>query len=371
MLLWSNLHPGVILAQGLLCGAIAWEWLNRRVRLNAPLDAAACWRLTLIGGLGVVATFLSPDPLERMLYPFKPELAHPVMRIFTEMQPLYRFAGTPPYLTNLAYVLAALVALTVVLRFRHYRLWEVALLGGLAVLGNAAFRSLQDWLLVMLALGVPHLAVLLRQGMLAYRRAGRQERQTVRARALRLAFRFDRGCKHVLSAPLLRFQWFWPAATVALLAVVSLIPPLARRVPGQDATEWPVALGHWLEANGVHGRFFSPPDYGSYLTWRLGDRARCYVDTRGFFFPPALLEDSCFVPQLRPDWRERLERVLGHGTDYFVLETKGPRGALWRALQPHLQPLYLDEKSVLLSANQVRQGVRRLDEAATAVSLLQ
>jgi hypothetical protein len=370
LLLWANLHPGVILAQGLLCGAIAWEWLNRRVRLNTPLDAAACRRLTLIGGLGVAATFVSPDPVERLLYPFKPELAHPVMRIFTEMQPLYRFAGTPPYLTNLAYVVAGLVALTVVLRFRQYRLWEVALLGGLAVLGNAAFRSLQDWLLVMLALGVPHLAVLLRQAMLAYRRAGRPGRQTLAARALRVAFRFDRGCKHVLSAPLFRFHWFWPVATVALLAIVSLIPALGRRVPGQDATEWPVGLGHWLEANEVHGRFFAPPDYGSYLTWRLGDRARCYVDTRGFFFPPVLLEDSCFVPQMMPDWRDRLERVLGYGTDYFALETTGPRGALWQALRSHVEPLYVDGKTVLLSSDQVRQGVRRLGPAATGVSLL-
>jgi hypothetical protein len=94
------------------------------------------------------------------------------------------------------------------------------------------------------------------------------------------------------------------------------------------------------------------------------------VDTRGFFFPPVLLEDSCFVPQMTPDWRDRLERVLDYGTDYFVLETTGPRGALWRALQPHVQPLYVDQKSVLLSADQVRQGVRRLEDVPTAVSLL-
>jgi hypothetical protein len=361
MLLWSNLHPGVILGQGLLCGAIAWEWLNRRIRLNAPLDVAACRRLTWIGGLGIIATFLSPDPVERMLYPFKPELKDPVMRIFTEMQPLYHFSLRSPYLVNLAYVVAALVALTVVLRFRHYRLWEVALLAGLGVLANAAFRSLQDWLFILLALGVPHLAILLRQAMQADRRGCQQTRATVGARALRIAFRFDRGCKHVLTAPLFRFQWFWPAMAVGVLAMVSLIPPLSRRMPLQDAREWPVALGHWLEANDVHGRVFAPPDYGSYVTWRLGDRARSYVDTRGFFFPPALLEDSCFVPQMTPGWRVRLERVLEHGTDYFMLETTGPRGALWQTLQPHVQPLYLDDKAVVLSASQVRQGVAHLD----------
>src|SRR5271165_3160028 len=49
MLLWSNLHPGVITGQGLLIGAIGWEWLNRWVKLNPPLSRSACWRLTLIG----------------------------------------------------------------------------------------------------------------------------------------------------------------------------------------------------------------------------------------------------------------------------------------------------------------------------------
>ena len=67
MLLWANLHPGVIVGQALLVGVIGWEWINRWVRLNAPLDAAACRRLTWVGGLGLAATFLSPDPIERML----------------------------------------------------------------------------------------------------------------------------------------------------------------------------------------------------------------------------------------------------------------------------------------------------------------
>jgi len=28
MLVWGNTHPGIITGQGLLAGAIAWEWLN-------------------------------------------------------------------------------------------------------------------------------------------------------------------------------------------------------------------------------------------------------------------------------------------------------------------------------------------------------
>jgi hypothetical protein len=369
MLAWANLHPGIITGQGLLAGAIAWEWLNRRLKWNPPLNRRACVRLTVIGGLGLLATFLSPAPLERLLYPFSAEVRHPIQRVFAEMQPLHRFILQPPYTTNLAYVVAAVVGVTVVLRFRRFRLWEVALLLGLAGLANLAFRSLQDWLLVMLALGVPHLARLPRQLARHYRRLA----PAVRWRGLpasvgRVVLRVDRSCRRMLLSPLLRWQWLWPAAGVAVLAVLSLLPPVSRGMPIQDAPDWPAGAVAWMKEHGVRGRFFGPPDYGSYVTWRLGDRARCYTDTRGFFFPPELLEDSHYLPQALPDWPERLRRVLDRGTDYFLLETTGPRGGLWRLLRPCAgQPLYLDERTVLLSRSQVEAAAGRLTAAgATA-----
>jgi len=96
--------------------------------------------LTTIGGLAVAASLLGPNPIERLLYPFSPELAHPIMRIFVEMQPLASLFSTVPFQIGLMYVVAALTLLTVILRFRRYRLWELALMAGLAVLANGAFR---------------------------------------------------------------------------------------------------------------------------------------------------------------------------------------------------------------------------------------
>jgi hypothetical protein len=371
MLAWANLHPGVITGQGLLAGAIGWEWLNRWLKLNPPLDRPACRRLTLIGGLGLLATLVSPDPLERLLYPFRTEVTHPIQRIFAEMQPLHRFIFQPPYMTNLAYVVAAVVAVTVIVRFRQYRLWEVALLLGLAGLANLAFRSLQDWLLVMLALGVPQLARLPQQLALARRRLTPElRRQEVLGLLRRAVLRLDSSCKRMLHGPLLRWQWAWPAVAVAVLAVLSLLPPLSRGMPIQDAPEWPAGAVEWMVGHGIQGCFFGPPDYGSYVTWRLGDRARCYTDTRGFFFTPELLEDSQYLPQMLPGWQARLQRVLDRGTDYFLLETTGSRGELWRTLQPVVaEPLYRDERTVLLSRAQVEEAVRRLADGAPATAL--
>jgi hypothetical protein len=376
MLLWANAHPGVITGQGLLAGAIAWEWLNRWVKLNTPLEKNACWRLTAVGGLGFAATLLCPDPVERLRYTFSPDLAHPVFRIFGEMQPLHSFALTPPFTTNLVYLVAGLVLVTLVLRFRQYRLWEVALLAGVAALGSFAFRSVADWMLVMLAVGVPHLATLLLPLALRVRAAKRAAAvggEGFLPRPLALAdalLQVDRSCKFALHSPLFRFQASWLAAAVGLLAVASLIPPLGRRMPVQNASEWPVAAVDWIQVSGLRGRFFAPPDYGSYLVWRLGERGKSYVDTRGFFFPPELIEDSHYVPQLCPDWQVRMERILGYGTDYFLLETAGARGQLWQALQPHVgPPLYCDEQTVLLSTAQVRQGLAQLtSERLTAAN---
>lgn len=355
MLLWGNLHPGVITGQGLLVGAIAWEGLNRWVKWNRPLDGAGFRRLVLIGGIGLAASFVGPDPLGRLLLPFRPEVLHPAQRIMEEMQPLYRFLLRPPYTVCLAYPLAVLVAWTVVRRFRHYRLWEIALLAGLAVLANAAMRSVQDWVFLMLALGVPHVSALLH-------RAERGRADPLTAAALRV----DAFLSSELANPRLRFQWSWPLAALALLAVVSLVPPLGRRMPVQDAPTWPTRAVTWIREHDLRGNFFGSPNYGSYVVWQLGDRGRSYVYTRTFCFPPELLEDSHYLPQLAPGWEQRLQRVLDHGTDYFLLETTGPRGRLWQELRPHAgEPLYLDEQTVLLTAQQVR---RALDNSPRAES---
>jgi hypothetical protein len=376
MLLWGNLHPGVITGQALLAGAIGWEWLNRWWKINPPLGHEACERLTWIGGLGLLTSCMSPYPLERLLLPFRPEVAHPIQRIFVEMRPLYESLWQPPYATVLIYVVAFFVGLSVVLGFRHYRLWEVGLLLGLAVLANLAARCLQDWTLIMLALGVPHLAVLLKQTVqkrriVALRCSSRRSRFNLGrfpgtpliGFALHVLFRSERACKRMLNTPLWRFQWCWPAAAVVVLAGMSLVPPLGRRMPIQNAASWPVRALDWIEAQDVQGRFFGPPDYGSYVGWRLGERGRCYVDTRGFFFPPELLADSHYVPLLGLDWRQRVQRILAYGTDYFLLETTGARGEFWRTLQPYLdQPLYCDGQTVLLAAEQVQRALALLDQ---------
>lgn len=135
-------------------------------------------------------------------------------------------------------------------------------------------------------------------------------------------------------------------------------------MPIQTSDEWPSGAVAYLETNQLAGNFFGPPNLVTFVNWKLKERARSYTDTRGFFFPPTLVEDCLYLPQLHGDWRPRLDRVLNHyPTDYFLLETTGPRGALWHALQPLVStPLYLDDAVVLLDAAEVRRVAPSLGE---------
>src|SRR5262245_52039527 len=262
LLAWSNLHPGVIMGEALLLGAIGWEWINAGLRWNAPLGRPALLRLTLLGGLALIASFIGPDPIERLLYPFKPELADPIMRIFTEMQPLYTFFTRQPLITAVAYVLAALSLLAIVFRFRRYRLWGAAMLLGLSGLANVAIRSLQDWVVLMLAVSTPHVVALLSE-------SARRDRRRPWVWGL---LQLDVISKRVFGSAGLRLQPRWLLMGLAALLVVSVVPPWSRAMPIQNAQEWPVAAVDRIEQLGLKGRFFATPDYGSYLTWRLGGR---------------------------------------------------------------------------------------------------
>ncbi len=373
MLLWANMHPGVITGQALLAGAIGWEWLNRwlwdgvpnpsvldglgnpsHIGWNNPLERPALWRLTFIGGLALAATLVSPDPIDRLLYPFSPDLKHPIFRIFVEMQPLHRFLFQQPLVAPVVYAAAALVLFTIVKRFRHYRAWELALLAGLALLGSVAVRSLMDWYVIMLALGLPHLTAIYVDAVKRRPLPG----------WLHGLLRLDNGLKRMFAGRLFRWQPGWLLAGGAGLTALTLIPGWGRDMPLRDSPEWPVAALDHIEHTGLHGNFFAPPDYGAYIGWRLKSRAKTYMDTRGFFFPPTLVEDSHYVPSMGLQWRQRLGRVLDeYPTEYFLLETWGVRGALWRALEPHIaDPLYRDATTVLLTAEQVRRGMVNLDE---------
>jgi hypothetical protein len=331
MVAWANVHPGIIMGQALLVGCIGWETLNYWLKINPPLSSWALRRLALVGSLSAAATFLSPDPLERLAYPFLPTLRDPVMRGFTEMCSPWALWPRFPVRISVAAASLILAGWTICKNWRSYRVWELAYLLTLAFLAANAIRSLADCLLNALAFSAP-----------------------------RWSARLVNKIEILLGAPWLRVQKGWLLAGLAALLLLSCCPPVTNRLPWREMPDWPAKGATWIEQQGLGGNFFASPNYGAYLGWRLDGRARTYVDTRGFFFPPDLIRDSYLVPEMAADWRERLRKIEASGTDYFFLEVSGPRGKLWEYIEDHVSdPLYLDDQCVLLTTQQVHDAVSR------------
>jgi hypothetical protein len=349
MLLWSNLHPAVIMGQALLAGAIAWEWFSYwRWQSHVSIPRG----LTLWGGLGLLATLIAPDPVGRLLYPFAPELRHPAQRLFQEIRPPWHYLGTPPFVFDFALLLAVVYAAVLVLRRREFRGWEWCLLLGVAGLAATAARGVVDWLLITTAFVLPQLGPALRDLNLRRSRVGR------------FVLRIDRVVKKIMHGPVLRPQAGWPLVFVAVMALVSLYP-IGPRLPGRENQRWPTEAVDWIAVNGLPSqgpwKVFSGSDEGTYLFWRLHDRVRVYSDTRGFYYPGDLLLDSYYLPGADAEWPQRLERALGYGSEYFLL----PIGVeLWQLFEPHVpQPLYRDDKYVLLSRDQVTRAAAKVGYA--------
>ena len=359
MLLWSNLHPGVITGQGLLLGAIGWEWLNRWLKFNTPLDWGRLKRLTIIAGLGIPGDLCQSGPdrpaavsFQAGAGPSDPE----ILRRNEAAALLHRACAAGR--AHRVLLLAACVLATVLLKLRQFRGWELALLAGLTVLANVAVRCSAGLDLIMLALAVPKMRDLLAE----MARTDRRRLTACLAAEDRPILPADAGLQNV---PV--------SAALADRRGRAVSGHHADSAAGQQPAD---AAGGVLagrnravrEEQGLHGRFFSSPDHGAYIGWRLKENGLVYTDTRGFFFPPKLLEDSIMIPEKGADWQARLDRVLNeYHTDYFLLDVAGERGALWRDLQPFIdRPLSLDEKSVLLSADQVRHGLKKLSQQQVA-----
>lgn len=340
-LLWANMHPGVIAGLGILFLAVCWVSLNQLARWTTTLPRSAWLRLMVISALCFLASLIAPDPLDRFLYPLNPDLRHPIMKIFTEMQPLASFVFDLPITVILSYLVMALVLLTLVWRTSQYRGWEILTLVALGCLANFSIRSLADWYYTMLLLGTAPLLSLLR---------------------------IDHKLQK--SNPLLKLQPRWLLASVAfVIAITILVAPYQPLIA--ETCACPESAVEFIESRQIEGTFFCSTTNGSYLGWRLKGRVQVYVDTRGFFFPPRLLEDSHQIPRMENQWLERLEEILSdRPPDFFLLENSGANGELWRNM-PHDQMVVLFEDSQvgLIETEQMQKAVTILRQRKNADEL--
>jgi hypothetical protein len=357
MLLWANLHPAVIMGQGLVFGAIVWHLAALGVRKPVSGECQRAVALLRWGGLSLLATLASPAPIDRLLYPFSPELRHSAQQMFEEIKSPLRHLGHPPFVVELLLLLVVAYGLVLLLRRRELFGWEWALFAGVSGLFLMAIRSAGDFLMISSALAVPQIGPLLLKN----------------AKSVGPLVHFERGIKRIMNSPLFGFQPVWPALGFAAIAVISLLP-LGDRLPNRQRADWPTEAADWIEKGGLSGpgpwNVFSGYNEGSYLIWRFDGRVRVYSDTRGFYYPGEFLDDSYALPRAVDNWPAHLEHVLAQGTQYFLLPVRDPAGLryeLWTILELHIaKPLYQDEKYVIVSADQVSNAAKTFLSAGSA-----
>ncbi len=357
MLLWGNLHPAVIMGQALILGVVASHVVLQRFRSGKyENDRKMVVGLLAWGGLALLASFVTPAPIDRLLYPFSAELRHPAQRMFEEIKSPFQHLGKSPFVVEMLLGLAIFYSVVLWFRRRELFAWEWALFAGVSGLFLVAIRSAGDFLMVGSLLAVPQIGAQLR----AIARAPNRRR-------FRWLIHSANEFKRMLNGPVLRLQPIWPAIGLGLLTLASAWP-WADKVPNAERTDWPHAAADWIAAGGLSGpgpwKVFSGQNEGSYLIWRFDGRVKVHSDTRGFYYPGDLLLESFWLPRALGDWRSQLDDVLSYNPDYFLLQvhgTDGSRYRLWQLLEPQIpHPLYRDEQFVIVSADQIRQAAESI-----------
>jgi hypothetical protein len=277
VLVWSNVHGGVVYGVLIILGTVAGEGANRRFG-RRPLDGPAMRRLGLVALACVATMVVNPSGLRVYGLPF-----HQVSsssRFVQEVQ--------PPSLTDpTALPFFLLLALTVVLmlwRRRAVDLVEVVLVAGTAAIALQFTRSVPFFAVVAAPVVARHLSALVDR---------------------------PRDPSWSPSAPA-------PAGLVALLGValaatmgMSALRLEPDRVEERLESEFPVAATAWIHQHQPPAELFNTFDWGGYLMWELPEM-RVSVDGRTDVYDDYLATYRATIAAT-PGWSEELDRE-GIGT---------------------------------------------------------
>lgn len=258
LLLWTNLHGGYALGLAAIAAFTVEALLSRRAQARGFVVAAA---------LSLAASFLDPGALG--LGSAASHVLRPPRSIAEEMPPdVLRPAGM-----LLALFIAATVGLALATGGGRARLLQALLLVPILWLALSAQRHMH-WYAFAAA---PFLAAQGAQVWSRLRPAGMTERiLPPRAAA---------------------------AITLALLLVALVSSAWAPRAP--DETPFPASASGALRSGS--GNLLHEYDWGGWLVFRHPERP-VFIDGRLFPFVPGIFDDYVEMTDLRPAWREVLDR---------------------------------------------------------------
>jgi hypothetical protein len=296
--LWSNLHPGAILAPVVLAAGAAATFLHERVSLppaaGAPSDTRSRFapRLALAAAATALATAANPYGFRIYQVPFE------LSRLLASL-PSPNLEWARPRIADFPLFFATAVLTIVILVVCRRRLDPIAA-PTLALAGFLAAAHLRNigLFFVLLPIGLARpaaaLSIRLKSGAAGRRPASlRPASGSPGAAGVRPGF-VAAVVVYVISVPLL-----------------TVLPPKLAWGLGVAPGNEPSGAVDFLDRENVGERLYNDVRFGGYLIWRRFPGHQVFIDGRNEVYPRLLREVFASVNDSRA-WRAFLE---GHGID--------------------------------------------------------
>jgi len=319
MLVWANLHGGVVLGQGmfLLTGIFA---LFDRLRLNDPTLKREKLRLLFISLVGILASFINPNGLRFIeiiseLGGAKNKLLYAVNDEYVSLITLLQ--KTPEITAYFYCATAFFVGLIILLNFRKWHPFRTFVLVSTMVYAILNVRYMPFFLLSSIPAVV--------QTFSDFKPCYKMKVSLVGIFLFSSMFIFG-------------WQEFDNISSLRRDGVVS-------------KQEFPVQLIDQIQPHNLKGRLYNPDEWGGYLMWRLGPDIQVFWDGRQL--DEGVVRDalSAELPGLsmggRPAWQMIFDK---YAIDYAVLPLKKSQGLTYLAMELYRHPAW---KPLAYSANSV------------------
>lgn len=323
MVLWANSHGGF--AVGFILWGVYWfaeglAWLLPLILSRQPLSAGRprrFARLSLVGGLMVLALALNPSGLAMLAYPFKTVSIGALQDYILEWQsPDFHLRQAQPFIWLLLLTFAAVGASR-----RRMALTDFLLVAGFTYMALLAWRNVALFALVAPAVLTRHAAPLLAA----------------------LGRRF--GFQGASPTPPTRAQTLLNTALLVILILAVLVKVSADFPPAANQQAFrrnlPVDAVAFIKEKSPPGRLFNSYNWGGYLLWELPEYP-VFIDGRTDLYNDEVIDQWLQVVRAEPGWQDVLDRW---GVRLILLEPGMPvvgqlQAAGW-------QKLYQDQQAVV------------------------
>ncbi len=307
MILWSNLHGGVVV--GLL---LVWLWIGGDA-LGGLLPegrSTGLPKLALGGLASLVAVAVNPNGFHVYLYPFQ-VLGHPEVRDYISewFAPNFHSAEMRAFML----VLLSLLGVALVRRPSPRRVGEALVLTACGYAALISQRNTVPFAIVATPVIAAGVAELWRDTRMTERILVPAIAPAVRAVAAWCLVLLLVG--HLSLVLPRASEWDSSAHPSALLAPASWVDYAIGRPNFPEAAVREMERGAWP------GRIYNDYIWGGYLIWRLYGKRPVFVDGRAeVYYPTRAFEDEMHIHNVQTGWDQVLDR---RGVDVVLTSRTG------------------------------------------------